>query len=211
MLHYAEQMISVSDNTAADHLIHELGRTAVQAQLATLGNHSTSQDIPFLTTRELFALKLAASSSLRVRFAAADSARRAQLLASVDSLTPTVAQASSWTTPREVDTIEWFASPADLATAISRLEKESQRPGLSLVRDILAINPGVEFDRATWPYVGFKGGSEPGVLSLTWYLQRRDGRTFVLSIVLNDTTHDIGESQTVSVAEAAIDLLARSR
>jgi hypothetical protein len=39
----------------------------------------------------------------------------------------------------------------------------------------------------TWPYVAFKGGSEPGVLILTWLLTHSDGRSFMLSIVLNDS------------------------
>ena len=59
--YFAEQMISVSDNTAADHLIARLGRGAVEKQLVALGNHTATLDEPFLTTREIFALKLAAS------------------------------------------------------------------------------------------------------------------------------------------------------
>ncbi len=210
LLHYAQQMISVSDNTAADHLIHRLGRAAVEAQLVSLGNRSVARDEPFLTTRELFALKLAAPASLREAFAGGDTSVRRGLLASVDALTPTLAQAAGWTTPRLIGSIEWFASPADLARAIGDLEAESHQPGLAPVRRILAINPGVQFDSTTWSYVGYKGGSEPGVLSTTWYLERSDGRRFALSIVLNDPTSDISTLAEVSVAEAAINLLARS-
>jgi hypothetical protein len=208
LLHYAQQMISVSDNTAADHLIGRLGRGAVEAQLVALANHSIARNEPFLTTRELFALKLAAPSSLRDAFAAGDTADRLRLLPRIDSLTPTIADAASWATPRDIDTIEWFASPADLAHAINQLEVDSTKPGLSALRQILAINPGVDFNRTIWPYVAFKGGSEPGVLSTTWYLRRRDGRTFVLSIVLNNPKADIGTLAEISVAEAAVNLLA---
>ncbi|MFI5301511.1 MAG: DUF4139 domain-containing protein, partial [Polyangiales bacterium] len=38
-------------NTAADHLIHFLGRPAVQAELFQFGNQDAALDIPFLTTR----------------------------------------------------------------------------------------------------------------------------------------------------------------
>ena len=210
LLHYAQQMISVSDNTAADHLIGSLGRAAVQAQLRLLGNHSASRNTPFLTTRELFALKLAAPRSLLDAFAGADAAQRTRLLARVDHLTPTLAGARAWTTPRYINTIEWFASPADLAHAISLLEAESHHQGLSPLREILALNPGVTLSRTTWPYAAFKGGSETGVISLTWYLQRHDGRSFVLSIVLNDPEHDISMLALVSAAEAAIELLAHA-
>jgi beta-lactamase class A len=210
LLHYAQQMISVSDNTAADHLIGRLGRRAVEAQLTALGNHSVSRNMPFLTTRELFALKLSAPPALRDAYASGDPAQRARLLPRVDRLTPTLAEAEGWTAPRSISTLEWFASPADLAGAISRLVGESRQPGLGPLRRILSINPGISLDSATWPYVGYKGGSEPGVISLTWYLQRHDGHTFVLSLVLNDPRNDISTFAAASVAEAAVALLARA-
>jgi beta-lactamase class A len=210
LLHYAQQMISLSDNTAADHLIGLLGRGAVEAQLAALGNRHAALDLPFLTTRELFALKLAAPASLATEYASAGSAERTRLLAQVDRLTPTLAQAAHWTTPREISKIEWFASPADLARAIAALVDEGSRPGLAPLRQILSINPGIAFDHATWPYVAYKGGSEPGVLSTTWYLRRSDGRAFVLSIVLNDPAQAISTLAEVEVAQAAAELLAKA-
>ena len=208
--HYAQQMISLSDNTAADHLIGTLGRAAVTAQLAALGNRHATLDEPFLTTREFFALKLAAPAALADAFAAAGTAARTRLLARVDRLTATLAQAAKWTAPRFINTIEWFASPADLARAIGLLVAQSRRPGLAPVRQILAINPGIAFDGATWPYVAYKGGSEPGVISTTWYLRRSDGKAFVLSIVLNDPKGEISTLAEVSVAQAAVKLLAKA-
>jgi hypothetical protein len=47
-------------------------------------------------------------------------------------------------------------------------------------------------------------------VSLTWYLERHDGKTFVLSIVLNDTQHDVDTPGAVAIAEAAIGLLAKA-
>ena len=71
---YAEPMISISDNTAADHLIHRLGRRAVEAQMTRFGMARPLLDTPFLTTRELFVLKGSADRSLRA--ATARSRRR---------------------------------------------------------------------------------------------------------------------------------------
>ena len=209
--YYAQQMIAVSDNTAADHLIHRLGRSAVEAELAAMGMRAPRLDTPFLTTRELFALKLSAAPALRDAYVADDAARRRGLLARIDALPVSLAGATAWTTPREVSTIEWFASPSDLARAMVALQAAARRPGLAPIRQILARNPGIAFDRKTWRYVAFKGGSEPGVLSLTWLLTRSDGRSFVLSIVLNDTTKAIDETGAVNVAEGAVDLLAQTR
>ena len=52
----ALQMISISDNTAADMLIDLVGRSAVQAQDRQWSAHA-ALNVPFLTTRELFLLK----------------------------------------------------------------------------------------------------------------------------------------------------------
>jgi hypothetical protein len=208
--HYAEQMISVSDNTATDHLIGRLGRGAVEAQLTALGNGAVARNEPFLTTRELFALKLVAPPALRRSFAAAGTEKRRSLLPRIDALEPTIASAGGWSKPRSIGTLEWFASPAELASAIAALVREARDPALAPVRAILAINPGVEIDRKRWSYAGFKGGSEPGVLSMTWYLERKDGRAFVLSLVVDDTRHDIDAAAAVNVAESAIALLTRA-
>jgi beta-lactamase class A len=210
-LHYfAQQMIAASDNTAADHLIHRLGRPAVEAELTAMGMHAPQLDMPFLTTRELFALKLSAPPPLRDAYAGGTAAQRQRLLARIDALPLSLADATAWTAPREVSTIEWFASPADLARAMIALQAAALRPGLAPVRQILARNPGIALDKKTWSYVAYKGGSEPGVLSLTWLLTRRDGRSFVLSIVLNDTEKAIDEAGAVNVAEGAVNLLAKT-
>ncbi len=208
--YFARQMIAVSDNTAADHLLHRLGRSAVEAALVPLGLREPRRDTPFLSTREMFALKLSASPALRAAYVAGDPTRRLRLLARVDTLPVSLAQTSRWTTPREISSIEWFASPDDLARAMIALQSLSRRPGLAPLRAILARNPGVAFDRKTWRYVAFKGGSEPGVLSLTWLLERADGRSFVLSIVLNDVTHGIDTAAAVTAAQGAVDLLAKA-
>ena len=209
--YFARQMIAVSDNTAADHLLHRLGRSAVEAALVPLGLREPQRDMPFLSTREMFALKLSATPSLRAAYIAGGPTQRLRLLTRVDALPVSLAQASRWTTPREISSIEWFASPDDLTRAMVALQTLSRRPGLAPLRAILAGNPGIAFDRKTWRYVAFKGGSEPGVLSLTWLLERADGHDFVLSIVLNDSTRGIDTAGAVTVAQGAVDLLAKAR
>jgi beta-lactamase class A len=208
--HHAEQMISVSDNTATDHLIGRLGRAAVERELTALSNGSAARNEPFLTTRELFALKLAAPASLRDAFAAAGPAGRRALLPRVDALVPTLDSAGSWTAPRAIDRLEWFASPVDLSRAVATLVARARDPRLRPLRPILALNPGVELDRSVWPYVAYKGGSEPGVISLTWYAERKDGRAFVLSLVVNDSRHEVDAAAAIAVAQSAFGLLART-
>lgn len=50
------------------------------------------------------------------------------------------------------------------------------------------------FDLTQWSYIGFKGGSEPGVLSLSWLLQRADGRWFSIVAIANDSMRPIDEN-----------------
>ncbi len=50
-------MISQSDNTATDKLIHTLGREKIESILPVVGMKNPARNIPFLTTLELFRLK----------------------------------------------------------------------------------------------------------------------------------------------------------
>jgi hypothetical protein len=205
---YARQMIALSDNTATDHLIHRLGRARIEHALAGLGHHAPDQTTPLLTTREMTILKIDAPAALRRAYERASAAERRRLLPQIDAI-PLSIKGLRWTKPIAIDTLEWFASPADLGRALAALERLAARPGLAPVRAILAANPGIDVDRHVWRYVGFKGGSEVGVLCLAWYLERTDGRAYVMTIELSDPSHDIDTLAAVSAAQAATTLLAR--
>src|SRR3989338_6518387 len=56
---YAKFMISISDNTATDHLLHIIGRTYIESQLAHMRNSFFSMNTPFLSTMEMFKIKWA--------------------------------------------------------------------------------------------------------------------------------------------------------
>ena len=76
------------------------------------------------------------------------------------------------------------------------------------VMEILSANPGIGVDPAVWPFVGYKGGSEFGVLNLTWLLQRADGRWFFLALGLNDTGAVFSHFPARGLAHAALEFLA---
>lgn len=92
-----------------------------------------------------------------------------------------------------------------MATLSQRAQKEK---GKTLL-DILAKNNGIEVDQATWPYVGFKGGSEPGVLNLTWLLRRADDKWFVVSVIWNAPNGSVEESKALAIAQGVLELLAK--
>ncbi len=207
--HYAEMMISISDNTATDHLLHHLGRENVEAFQAEMGHGDPSVNMPMLATRELFSLKLVFDDAQREAFLAADVDEQRRILAEEAQELPVWPEmGNSWTSPMDIDTIEWFASTNELSQALAILMQMSERPGLEPVAEILSINPGLELDPATWTSVGFKGGSEPGVMNLNWIMERADGRVFTLSMTVNNSATLIDEMQMIRLASGAVNLLA---
>jgi hypothetical protein len=185
---YANAMISISDNTATDHLMGRLGRVRVEAQQLRFGMAAFRHNAPFLTTRELFTLKLTDYPRMATIFAGLPSPlQRVYLAGVVDELPlPSAESVESWTTPRSIDTIEWFASPADICRAFAGLETQAATPGLEPVGDALSLEDGaLLLDPDTWRQTWFKGGSELGVLTLN-YLARTSDETYVVSAMVSD-------------------------
>jgi beta-lactamase class A len=208
---FAEQMISISDNTATDHLLFHLGRENVEAIQAEMGHEAPEVNIPMFSTEEVFQLKLSAPEELVEEYLAADVEERRRLLETeVAELPLNPGLAGWWRSPIRIDTIEWFASAEELCRAMATLDAWSQEPGLEPITAILAINPGLPFDPSAWEYVGFKGGSEIGVLNLTWLLRHVDGGTYVMTATLNDPEAPIDEDAAIGLIQAAAQLLAAS-
>ena len=135
--------------------------------------------------------------------------RRALLDGRVAATPIALADLADWTAPRAIDTLEWFADTNDLCAAMAALRDLGGPADRSAVLEILAVNPGMQVDAARWPYVGFKGGSEPGVLQLTWLLRRADDRWFVLSMTIDDPASAADHTlAAVGLAQGALDLLA---
>ncbi len=210
--HFAEQMISVSDNTAADHLLAFVGRSAVEDAVKATGHATPWLLVPFPSTREISVLKLLATSDERSAYVAADAAHKRKLLEAYGQrdLAPAPAQVSAWTKPVMIDTLEWPASAEDLCKVMADLHARAEAPATAPVGAILSINPGVPDDQKLYDYVGFKGGSEPGVSNLTWLLRRaRDGKWLFLSVGFNDKTTAIDESKVIPAVISARDFLGR--
>lgn len=184
---WAEAMISISDNTATDHLIDLLGRDAVEAAVVRAGHAEPALLRPFLLTREVFWLKLLATPDVRGRYQAADETERRRILDEEAAFVLGTAMfgAGFWTSPRALD-IEWYMSPEDACRVMAYIRGQAWAHGDETALEVLAVNPGLMLDGEVWPYVGYKGGSEPGVLAFDWLLRRADGRWFVLSTAFND-------------------------
>jgi len=197
----ATKMISISDNTAADILIDLVGRSAVETQVQRWST-TPQLDVPFLTTRETLLLHYVDYPTLANAYLKrAPSGREAFLGSSVDPLPLTQLQES--TEPRDIDTIEWFASPDDICRAFVGLHQLSHQPKLSPIASVFSVNKGgLGLDPSKWPTVWFKGGSEPGVLTLGYMATNRKGQTFVVSAMLSNATAALPPSSTFALVDA---------
>lgn len=206
----ATKMISISDNTAADMLIGLVGRKHVEAQ-ARRWTTKASANKPFLTTREMILLHYVAGLADRY-LATPRSQREAFLASSVDPL-PLSAIASGFSQdPRYIEQIEWFASPDDVCRTFARLHVLSKDSRLSPLSTIPTHEVGgIGLDPTEWSAVWFKGGSEPGVLTLGWLATNHHGETFVVeAMVTNPDANLAPDSATklVALAKEAFGLLA---
>jgi hypothetical protein len=206
----ARRMISISDNTATDMLMHTVGREACEAALEELGNSVPERNIPFLTTREMFTIKLS-DPALLEEYVAGDADERRELLEMIDGQPmPPVENVLSWDQPIAIDTVEWLATMEDLSRAMIWLWQASERPGLEPIRKILTLNPGVPADPDVWPVIAFKGGSEVGVMALSWLMERADDRLFTYAVTVSNPNAPIDEQMVVVKAAGAFPLLAEA-
>ncbi len=156
----AALMISISDNTAADALLHLVGRDKVEAALGIA---------PALTTRELFTLK--GNSELKARYVAGDLAAKRAVLEEADQLPlPDISKVG---TPHDQG-VEYYVPPTKLCALIEAVADV----------DAMQINPGVARP-GDWAKISFKGGSEIGVLSFVTALTAKDGAKYCISAVWN--------------------------
>jgi len=199
----AALMISRSDNSAADTLLALVGREKVERLLPTLGVRAAARDHPFLSTREAFLLK-AGDPAMLAHWTGADEAGRRRLLAGIAA-----AEVSSLDVGRFADKplaireVEWFASPADLVRTLDWIRRSGDRTAL----DILGIEPGLPQAARDFVYVGYKGGSEPGVLAMAFLAQRGDGSWIAVAGAWNDPAAPLDQARFTSLMGRLLTLM----
>lgn len=202
----AKLMISISDNTATDILIHTVGRKTVEAKVRQWSDHA-NLNIPFLTTRELFLLKGANYPQQAKTYLALDTAgKRAYLKNTVAKQSPS--DIVGWNKPREIGALEWFGSPRDICRAYAGLTRLKSKP----LHEALSANDiGLELDPKKWPTVWAKGGSELGVLDLSYFARTAKGKTYVVTALSNNPEAGLDERtlapELISLSRGAFSLV----
>ncbi|HOI89382.1 MAG TPA: serine hydrolase [Candidatus Rifleibacterium sp.] len=152
-------MISISDNTATDHIFNLLGVETVRKYLP-----ETCKDI--INTSQMTKLKFFFPAK-GTEFIKADQKGKDAILREMDGIIPaSIASYSSIYTlnkPVMIDELEWFISTRKLCETIWTL-RDSSRIRINAASGLV--------NRADWHIAGFKGGSEPGVVNYTWVLQK---------------------------------------
>jgi hypothetical protein len=205
----ATKMISISDNTAADMLIGLAGRDRVEARSHEWVADAAANE-PFLTTRQMFLLHYV--PDLADRYLATPQDGRADFLAdSVDPLPFTDIEPDLLGEPRHIETVEWFASPEDVCRAFAGLQELATDPALAPLPAVLSREVGtLGLDRSSWPTIWYKGGSEPGVLTMGWLATTDRGDTFVVEAMVANPDVALADdaiTDLVALAEEAFGLL----
>ncbi|MGD9693976.1 MAG: serine hydrolase [Phycisphaerales bacterium] len=191
----AELMISISDNTATDHLIDLIGRKAVADVIRELAPDGAERTLPLLSTADMARLKFV-HPNLGRQYAGLDPDARSQFVLTLPERgpfpwpdDPAAVNRLDLTTPSFIDKIEWFASGTDLCRTMVDLARLSNETGLEPLDGILSANPGLPPDQArAWTTTWFKGGSEPGVVTLAYRLATDDlDRVVVIALSDPDT------------------------
>lgn len=200
----ATAMVAISDNTAAELLMDRVGRAAVEDAMTAMGHARPDLNRPFLTTREFFAVGWG-PLGLRDEWAAAGAAVRSRILAALPG-GPLRVTGRDIVDPAWESGVDWFGSALDVCAAQAALHA----PGADgELRAVLGRNRGVTIDRGDWPYVSYKGGSAPGVVTASWYGERADGQryVFVMQAAAPDAAALAGHDAFFALGEDAFALL----
>ncbi len=206
----ATLMISQSDNTATDLLMHELHQDSIERMQTIMGHSNASLNVPFLTTRDVFLLKFTNEGQGAREYAGLRPADRRKYLDRINEQTP-LSAVRFIDTAVVPDRVEWFARTTDCIRAMDWLRDGRLSPA---VLDILAVNKGLDINSKQWPYAGYKGGSEPGVINMTYLLRHSSGDWYALSASWMNSDNSssgengVNEATFAGLVQRAIQLLA---
>jgi len=201
----ATMMIARSDNTAADHLFHTLGRAVLEQYLVKAKVQAPDRNRPFLCTSELFKLKLVEPPETMKQYAEARVPERRKIVERLKTVQLTSPRIPS--KPAGIDQVEWFFTTDDLCRLLDQFRTSKVSKD---VLPLLAITRPYDVDDYEWDYLGFKGGAEAGVLNLSLLARRKKhGDWFVFSFTWNRPDQVLDEPTWIRLLERAVLLAER--
>ena len=155
---FAAKMISISDNTATDHL---LTRRSGQCRKVHGGVQLLRRATCRSSGRWRCSDQTGARLTLAARFAAADE-RRAKVHArgpKWQRRLPDLAFAEKWTVPIEIERVRVVLFGRRSVQGDGPAARDGGPVGMAELVRVLRINGGIPFDRKMWVSVAYKGGS----------------------------------------------------
>lgn len=203
----ATWMITVSDNAASDELLFLLGRDKIEARVRFVGHSAPEKMFPFLSTVEAFLLKSDYKGTRAKYEAASEAKQRALLKQKISGVGfEKINIANLIAKPASIDTIEWFASPGDVVLLMDHL-RTMQNP---TVLEIMAKSVAPSTTKK-WKYVGSKGGSELGVIAMSFLAQAPSGGWHVITGSWNNNAQAVDENKFIGLMLRALDMVAEKR
>ena len=202
---FAELMISISDNTATDHLIDLLSREKIERSMFGI-NSFLNLNTPFLTTMDMFRMRTLEKETINGYVLLNPNEKRLFLENLENTLTreQVLEELSTWEQPKDISQVEWFANTEDVCSVVEKLHSRSASD--KSILDILAINTPFIWteDDANFEYAGYKGGSEPGVMTMTFLLKTKSQKWACLSLGINNEKESLNDAQIMDLYHAIL-------
>ncbi|MEK6636856.1 MAG: serine hydrolase [Pseudomonadota bacterium] len=197
----ATWMIAVSDNAAADELLFLLGRAQVEARVRMIGHSEPEKMRPFLSTVEAFLLKSDYKGTRAIYEAANENKQRTILKCKVAGVGfDKIVAENLIGKPAAIDTIEWFASPNDIVLLMDHLRRINNQT----VLEIMAKSIGPTTAKK-WKYVGSKGGSELGVIAMSFLAHAPSGEWSIVTGSWNNREQSVNEERFIGLMLRLLD------
>jgi hypothetical protein len=206
LMEYAEKMISISDNTAADHLLYLLGRENIESMLLPMGNTHESAYLPFLSTLEMFKLKWAVKPADAEEFVASDKSERLKMLEELKAVPRSAVGGNGvpQAKPTLIDQLEWFATTQENCKAMFWLASRNSPQIRKILSESVPIRTDAGAEDSHWAYAGFKGGSEPGVINMTFLLESKKGNRACLAMSWNNSKAAVSNYRFMDVVRKTL-------
>ncbi len=185
----ANLMISISDNTATDTLISYLGRNYVEKFLP-------ERIKPLLKTTEMFKLKWGVETIVKQSYINSSSDEKRKILKNIETVD--INKVKLQYQPTLINEIEWFLTTKELCEVIYEIKDNSS----------LRISNNLGIKRNKWNLFAFKGGSEPGVLNLTYLIRKTEySDYYCISITVNNEEKEAETRKLVELAGRLVVLI----
>ncbi len=193
----AALMISRSDNTATDLLIRTLGRETIESYLVKQG---IVLNQPFLKTRELFYLKSEPYETYAESYRTASREEQLEILEVLaERARPAVSEILVGGDAPYLLEAEWYFKSQELCKVMAQVKD----------LELMHIEPGF-VSRDGWSKLAYKGGSEPGVLNFSYWLEptpETPETAYCVIVTLNDTEKAINERDLQTVLSGIVEVL----